>query len=103
MDRKAEAGQMLKANRGGAKDVGVTGQETYDAFALTGGGVWFSEHGSFDLAGGLVAVRFLPHFDVGGIVQDLAALAGGLDEGWSGAADAPIFERARGHPNPGRG
>ena len=44
MDRKAEAGQMLKANRGGAKDVGVTGQETYDAFALTGGGVSLSDH-----------------------------------------------------------
>ena len=66
---------MLKPDRYGAKYVGVAAKQTFDAFALKGGGVSLSEHDrSRGFASGLEAVRFFPYFDVGWIIQDFPTL-----------------------------
>lgn len=94
MGWKADAGQVLKPNRCGAKYVDVARQETYDAFALTGGGVLVLHSRSRRLRFGSAAVDLLarPSVEIIDCVgNDLATETTPLR---SGAIDPFAFEGA---------
>ena len=81
---------MLKPDRSGAKHVGVAGQETHDAFALTGGGVFVWHGRSRRLAGRADQAGIHPCIDIAlGIANRPATI---LEE-FGAAADATeLFE-----------